>query len=165
MSARTLRVLGARLMALSCLVALVNGAPALRAAPKATNGVVRAASAYPMEETVRRLKADIAAKGIRFFTEIDQRLLAADAGIALHPSTLLIFGNPALGAQFMTSNPESGIDWPVRLLVFQDADGRVWVVYDDFPWIAQRHRITDREQQFGIASMVIASITSSVGGR
>jgi uncharacterized protein (DUF302 family) len=109
-----------------------------------------------------RLKADIAAKGIKFFSEIDESKLAADAGVKLNPSTLLVFGNPPLGTQFMTSNPNSGLDWPVRLLVIQDNSGAVWAVYTDFVWIAARHGITDRDDQFKMASMVIASITSSV---
>lgn len=126
------------------------------------NGVVRVKSAYGFKETIERLKADIAAKGIRFFSEIDQSKLAADAGISLHPSTLLIFGNPPLGTQFMTSNPNSGLDWPVRLLVIQDKAGAVWTVYTDFAWIAARHGIVNRAEQFKMAAMVIASITSSV---
>ena len=59
-----------------------------------------------MAEAIARIKADIAGKGIKFFMEIDQSKLAADAGIKLRPSTLLVFGNPPLGTQFITSNPE-----------------------------------------------------------
>jgi len=126
------------------------------------DGIVRIRSAYPFAETIARLKKDIADKGIKFFSETDQAQLAADAGIKLHPSTLLVFGNPPLGTQFMTSNANSGLDWPVRLLVVQDEKGEVWTVYTDFGWIARRHQITDREAQFKMASNVIASITSSV---
>lgn len=126
------------------------------------DGVVRVKSAYSFQETIARLKADIAAKGIMFFSEIDQSKLAASAGIKLNPSTLLVFGNPPLGTQFMTSNPNAGLDWPVRLLVIQDNAGAVWAVYSDFAWIAARHGITNRHEQFTMASMVIASITSSV---
>jgi uncharacterized protein (DUF302 family) len=129
------------------------------------DGIVRVRSAYPMAETVRRLREDIAAKGIRFFMEVDQAKLAADAGIALHPSTLLMFGNPPLGTQFMTSNPSAGLDWPVRLLVVQNADGDVWMLYTDFAWIARRHRISDRSTQFETATGVIASIIASAGKR
>jgi hypothetical protein len=75
------------------------------------NGVVRLKSAYAVDETVARLKQDVAAKGIKFFDEIDQSKLAAEAGIKLRPSTLLIFGNPPLGTQFITANPEAGLDW------------------------------------------------------
>src|SRR5262249_20619700 len=105
---------------------------------------------------------DIAAKGIRFFSEIDQTKLAADAGIKLDPSTLLVFGNPPLGTQFIAANPNAGLDWPARLLVTQDGSGAVWTVYTDFAWIAARHGIVNRTEQFKMASMVIASITSSV---
>jgi uncharacterized protein (DUF302 family) len=126
------------------------------------DGIVRVKSAYPMAESIARLKQDIAGKGITFFMEIDQTKLAADAGIKLHPSTLLVFGNPPLGTQFMTSNPNSGLDWPVRLLVVEDEKGQVWAVYTDFGWIARRHRIKDRDAQFKMASDVIASITSSL---
>ncbi len=129
---------------------------------KSEDGVVRIKSSYGFQDTITRLKADIAAKGIKFFSEIDQSKLAADAGIKLNPSTLLVFGNPPLGTQFMTSNPNAGLDWPVRLLVTQDSAGAVWTVYSDFAWIAARHGIVNRADQFKMASMVIASITSSV---
>jgi uncharacterized protein (DUF302 family) len=128
----------------------------------ADNGVVRVKSAYSVAETIERVKADIADKKIRFFAEIDQARLAGEAGIKLRPSTLLIFGNPPLGTQFLTANPDAGLDWPVRLLVVQDEQGAVWAVYTDFAWIARRYGISDREAQFAMASKVIASITSSV---
>ena len=131
---------------------------------KSNDGVVRANSAYGFQETVERLKKDIAAKGIRFFSEIDQSKLAAEAGIKLNPSTLLVFGNPPLGTQFITANPNAGLDWPVRLLVFQDDSGTVHTFYTDVTWIAARHGIVNRDEQFKMASMVIASITSSVSG-
>jgi len=129
------------------------------------DGLVKVKSAYGVEETVARLKADIAAKGIRFFESVDQSRLAADAGIALRPSTLLVFGNPPLGAQFLTSNPYAGLDWPVRVLVVQEASGDVVVAYTDFAWIARRHHIEDRQAQFAMASQVVESITSSVRPR
>jgi uncharacterized protein (DUF302 family) len=140
--------------------AAVAVAPAAQA--KSNDGVVRVKSTYGFAETIERLKKDIAGKGIMLFSEIDQSKLAADAGIKLNPSTLLVFGNPPLGTQFMTANPNSGLDWPVRLLVTQDNSGAVWTVYTDFAWIAARHGIVNRGDQFKMASMVIASITSSV---
>jgi uncharacterized protein (DUF302 family) len=143
-------------------VTLVMSALAAVPAQAAGNGIVKGKSAYSMAETIDRLKKDVAAKGIVFFAEIDQTKLAADAGIKLGPSTLLIFGNPALGSQFMTSNPQAGIDWPVRLLVIEDKNGQVWTVYNDFGYIARRHHISDRGAAFKMASEVIASITSSV---
>lgn len=97
-----------------------------------------------------------------FFSAVDQAQLAANAGIKLPPSTLLTFGNPALGSQFITSNPQAGLDWPVRLLVQQDGSGNVWAIYTEFGWIAIRHGITDRTEQFRTASGGVASITSTI---
>jgi uncharacterized protein (DUF302 family) len=142
--------------------ATVAVTPMIEASAKTSDGVVRVKSVYGFAETIERLKKDIAAKGIKFFSQIDQATLAAEAGIKLNPSTLLVFGNPPLGTQFMTSNPNAGLDWPVRLLVIQDNAGAVWTVYTDFAWIAARHGIVNRADQFKMASMVIASITSSV---
>jgi len=146
-------------------VVLAAAAPASGTSPDPTtagSGVVQVRSAYSMDETISRLKQDVASKGITFFTAIDQSKLAADARIPLHPSTLLIFGNPALGVQFITSSPVAGLDWPVRLLVYQDEAGAVWAAYTDFAWIARRHQITNRDAAFAKASEVIASITFSI---
>jgi uncharacterized protein (DUF302 family) len=129
------------------------------------DGIIKVKSAYPMAETIQKLKADIAGKGIKFFDEIDQAKLAGDAGIKLRPSTLLVFGNPPLGTQFITAKPDAGLDWPVRLLVFENEHGEVWLAYTDFAWIARRHGIRTRNDQFKMATNVIASITSSVAGK
>lgn len=126
------------------------------------DGIVRVRSAYSMDETIARIRADIAAKGILFFQAVDQAQLAAKAGITLRPSTLLEFGNPPLGAQFLTANANAGLDWPVRLLVSQDESGTVWAAWTDFAWIAKRHGITNRQAQFATATGVVESITSTV---
>lgn len=126
------------------------------------NGIVRVKSVYPFKETIDRIKQDVAAKGIMFFFAVDQSKLASEAGIKLKPSTLLVFGNPALGSQLITSNPNAGIDWPVRLLVTEDETSTVWTVYNDFQYIARRHDIMDRDAAFQKASEVITSVTSSL---
>jgi uncharacterized protein (DUF302 family) len=146
---------GLSLLMLFLVVAAVSAARA-----DSDDGIVRVRSAVPMAEAIRRIKADIAS--IKFFSEIDQSKLAADAGIRLRPSTLLVFGNPPLGTQFITSNPNAGLDWPVRLLLTQDDNGDVWAVWTDFGWIAKRHNISDRAAQFEMATKVVGSITSSI---
>lgn len=152
-----------RILRWSSAVLFVFALTVTSAAPsKAEDGIVKVKSAYALKETIERLKQDIAAKGIKFFSEIDQAKLAEDAGIKLRPSTLLVFGNPPLGTLFLTSNPNSGLDWPVRLLVIQDERGDVYAVYTDFDWIAKRHGITNRKEQFETANKVVASITSTV---
>src|SRR5215472_10899159 len=140
-----------------------SGAEGLKPTPSAS-GVIASKSAFDVGETVARLKKDIAAKGIVFFQEIDQAALAAKAGIELKPSVLLIFGNPPLGTQFITANPQAGLDWPVRMLVYRDDAGAVWVAYTDFDWIAKRHGVTMRDAQFHMATEVAASIAASVTG-
>lgn len=124
--------------------------------------VLQVKSRYGVDETVSRLKADIAAKGIRFFNEIDQAELGAGANIAIRPSRLLLFGNPPLGVQFLSANRFAGLDWPVRMLVIEEADGSVTVAWTDFAAIGKRYALKDREAQLKMASEVAASIASSV---
>lgn len=155
------------LVAAACLGAVVPtmgvaATPGLSLATAPAEGVVRVRSIYPIDETTTRIKADIAAKGIRFFNEIDQSQLATGAKIELRPSRLLLFGNPPLGVQFLTSNALAGLDWPVRMLVAEDADGAVWVAWTDFAYIGRRYGIADRDAALKMASEVSASIASSV---
>lgn len=149
----------------STLALLGTAAASAQTSTVGDDGLIQVRSAYGVDETIARIKRDIADKGILFFSAVDQSKLAADAGIKLPPSTLLTFGNPPLGAQFLTANPNSGLDWPVRLLVREDADGKVWAVYTDFGWIAQRHHISDRKEQFAKATSVVESITSTIRAR
>src|SRR5687767_658655 len=93
--------------------------PAHAATPVASapaQGVVKQRSDYGFDDTIVRLKADIAAKGIRFFDEIDHQKLGAGANLPIGRSTLLLFGNPPLGVQLLQANPLAGLDWPVRML-------------------------------------------------
>ena len=154
MSARIMQLCSAFLFAFAVMVS----SPTLAG----NDGVITVKSAFTIGETIERLKKDIADKGIKFFNEIDQSKLAADAGITLRPSVLLIFGNPPLGTQFITANAIAGLDWPVRLLVYENEKGEVWTAYTDFDWIARRHGIENRTDQFKMASSVITSITSSI---
>ena len=162
MHARTVSIASIAMFATLSSVLLVAKSTANRSAPPAfEDGIVRVKIDYPLPDAVRRMQQDIAAKGIVLFSTIDQAKLAADAGISLRPSTLLVFGNPALGSQFITAKAHAGLDWPVRVLVQEDESGQVWAVHSDFAWIARRHQINDREAAFKMASNVVASITSS----
>ena len=152
------------LLALSLSFAFVAPSTAQDRTPAVPqSGIVKIKSAYSVQETVARIKQDVAAKGITFFSEVDQQRLARDAGIEINPSTLLTFGNPPLGTLFIKANPLAGLDWPVRVLVLQDDKGDVWAAYTDFGWIAERHGVAGVDaDSFRKASGVIASITSSV---
>lgn len=151
--------------ALAGFAALPVTSPAPAGDLHPSDGVVTVASAYPLAETIARIRADVEAKGITWFAEIDQAGLGRAAGNDVLPSTLVLFGNPALGTTFVTANQKAGLDWPVRVLVYQTADGEVFAAYTDFGWIAKRHNITSRDAEFAMASKVIESVTSVVSGR
>jgi uncharacterized protein (DUF302 family) len=126
----------------------------------AADGVIRLRSAHGADETVARLKAAVASKGVRYFTAIDQGQLGVDANLPIGKSTLVLFGNPPLGIQFLQANRYAGLDWPVRMLVVEDADGAVWIAWTDFRYIAQRYHIANRDAQFKMASEVAGSIAA-----
>lgn len=134
--------------------------PAAQPAAAPAEGVVRLRSANGFDDTVARLKTDVQAKGIRFFDQIDQAALGAQADLKLGRSTLVLFGNPPLGVQFLQANPYAGLDWPVRMLVVEEPDGSVWVAWTDFDEISRRYRIADRQAQFKMASEVAQSIAT-----
>ena len=139
------------------------GAVAPQAAP--AQGVIRLKSANSFDETLVRLKADVQAKGIRFFDAIDQSGLGAQVNLKTGRSTLVLFGNPPLGVQFLQSNPYAGLDWPVRMLVVEEGDGSVWVAWSDFGFVRQRYAISDKDAQFKMAGEVAASIASAAASR
>ncbi len=142
---------------------LQAASPAPIAAP--AEGIIRLKSANGFDETIARLKADVAGKGVRLFDLIDQAALGAQAGLKTGRSTLVIFGNPPLGVQFIQANPYAGIDWPVRMLVTEEADGTVWVAWTDFATVARRYRIDTLAPQFRMASEVAASIATAATTR
>lgn len=139
--------------------ALAGPETALATAP--AKGVIRIRSDKSFDATVAAIKADVAAKGIKFFDEIDQAALGAGADLKIRRSTLVLFGNPPLGVQFLQSNPYAGLDWPVRMLVLEDQDGGVWIAWTDFNWIADRYGIDDKPTQLKMASEVAASIATA----
>lgn len=126
------------------------------------DGVITVESRYSVNETVKRIKGNVAEKGIKLFGDIDQAALGNAAGNKVRPSRLILFGNPALGTTFITAKPLSGLDWPVRVLVYQAKDGSVKVAYTDFGWIAHRYGIKNRQKEFKMATEVIRSVTASV---
>jgi len=105
------------------------------------DGLVTVASKYPVRETLDRLEADLKAKSITVFARIDHAAGAASVAMPLRPTELLIFGNPKAGTPLMQSNQTIGIDLPLKILAWQDADGKVWLTYNDPRWLAGRHRL------------------------
>ena len=145
------------------MLAATGLAPA-KAAKLSGDGLVRLESKNSVDETVARAKSKVALLGVMLFNDIDQAALAKGAGTTLNPSHLILFGNPPLGIQFLTAEPFSGIDWPVRMLVLQDSAGKVWIAYTDFAWIAKRHGIKNRDAQLKMASAVAGMIAAYAAG-
>ena len=103
------------------------------------DGLTRVLSGFGAKETMDRLEAAVTAKGLTVFARIDHAAGAAAVGMPLRPTELLIFGNARGGTPLMEANQSAGIDLPLKALVHQDAEGKVWLSYNNPSWIAQRH--------------------------
>ena len=103
------------------------------------NGLVSVQSHVSARETLDRLLAALAARKLTVFANVDHAAGAASVGLPLRPTTVVIFGNPKGGTPLMQDQQSAGIDLPLKALVWEDADGKVWFTYNDPAWIAQRH--------------------------
>jgi uncharacterized protein (DUF302 family) len=106
------------------------------------DGIVNTRSPLPLADTVERLSRLIGAAGATLFGVIDQSCEAEQAGLTLRDTKLLIFGNPAAGTPVMAAAPLAALDLPLKILVWQDDDGVVWMTYLDAAWLAARHGLT-----------------------
>ena len=111
----------------------------------ATNmgGVVMIASRYGFADTGARLRSEIERRKLTLFLAIDQQQEAQRVGLELRPTTLLLFGNPAAGTRVMQASPEAAIDLPLKILVWEDEAGQVWVAVNDGAYLLQRHHLAD----------------------
>ncbi len=103
------------------------------------NGLIRRASPYPVSETIDRLESVLRSKGIKIFLRIDHSDEAKKAGLTLRPMQLLIFGTPKSGTPLMQAAPSIGLDLPMKVLVWQDAQAHVWISWNDPEYVVQRH--------------------------
>ncbi len=105
----------------------------------ADNGIVNRPSNHSVDETVERLKGILHAKGVTLFAVIDHSGEAEKAGLTMPPTKLVIFGNPKSGTPLMLAVPSSAIDLPLKILVSQDASGKVWISYNSAAYLEKRH--------------------------
>jgi uncharacterized protein (DUF302 family) len=105
----------------------------------ATDGLITIASSFAAKQTMDRLEAETKARGMTVFARVDHAAGAAEAGLPLRPTEVLIFGNARAGTPLMQAAQTIGIDLPLKALVFEDAAGKVWLSYNDPRWLAQRH--------------------------
>lgn len=109
-------------------------------------GLTTIASRFGPKETMDRLEAEIRAKGMTVFARIDHAAGAAEAGLELRPTKLIIFGNARGGTPFMEASQTAGIDLPLKALVWQDGAGKTWLSYNEPSWIVQRHGLGIRAE-------------------
>src|SRR3989442_12487062 len=112
----------------------------------ATDGLSTLPSAFGPGETMDRLEAEVKARGMTVFARIDHAAGAAQAGLWLPPTEVLIFGNARAGTPLMQSNPSIGIDLPLKVLVWEDASGKVWLSYSEPKWLGARHGLGEQTQ-------------------
>ena len=107
------------------------------------NGLVAVASHYSVEETVNRLKAAFAEKGMQIFAVIDHSSEAEKVGLTMRPTKVVIFGSPKGGTPLMVASPSLAIDLPLKALVAEDAEGKVSVTYNDPEYLKERHGVPE----------------------
>lgn len=105
------------------------------------NGIVRAPSRLSVDETVARLRGILQAKGVKLFTVVDHSGEAASAGLKMPNTKLLIFGNPKAGTPLMLASPSVALDLPLKILVSEDAGGKVWISYNAPAYLQARHNL------------------------
>jgi uncharacterized protein (DUF302 family) len=122
-------------------------------------GLTTIASSFGPKETMDRLEAEISAKGMKLFARIDHGAGAADAGLELRPTNLIIFGNARGGTPLMQASQTSGIDLPLKALVWQDAAGKTWLSYNEPSWIVQRHGLGVRAESVDNVAAALSAIS------
>ncbi len=121
----------------------------------AADGLTTARSSLGPKDTMDRLQAAVMAKGMTVFARIDHAAAAAEAGLSLRPTELLIFGNAKAGTPLMQSTQTIGIDLPLKALVWQDGSGNTWLSCNDPRWLAKRHAL-DHEAEATVSAMTAA---------
>jgi uncharacterized protein (DUF302 family) len=121
----------------------------------AADGLKTIRSSRAPKDTMNRLKAAVTAKGMTIFGRIDHAAGAAEVGLSLRPTELLIFGNAKVGTPLMQSIQTIGSDLPLKALVWQDGSGNTWLSYNDPSWLAKRHGL-DHEVEATVRAMAAA---------
>ena len=116
-------------------------------AASANNGIVNKPSKRSVEQTVEALTNILKSKGIAVFALIDHSGEAEKVGLKMRPTKLLIFGNPKAGTPLMLASPSVAVDLPLKLLVWEDAQGKVWVSYNSPEYLRERHGLPQELMQ------------------
>jgi uncharacterized protein (DUF302 family) len=106
-------------------------------------GIVQLSSPHTVEQTLQRLQAALATRGLQVFAFVDHSGEAAKVGMKMRPTKLLIFGSPKAGTPLMIAAPSLAIDLPLKALVWEDEEGKVWVSYNSPEYLQKRHQLPD----------------------
>jgi len=106
-----------------------------------TNGIIDVPSNHSVDATVEKLKAILAAKSVTLFALVDHSGEAEKIGLTMPPTKLLIFGSPRAGTPLMQAAPSIAIDLPLKILVWEDTAGKVWVSYNAPGYLRERHGV------------------------
>ncbi len=107
--------------------------------PAANRGIVDRPSNHSVEQTIKGPENILQSKGVTLFAVIDHSGEAAKVGMKMRPTKLLIFGSPKAGTPLMLAAPSSAIDLPLKILIWKDAQGKVWVSYNSTAYLQERH--------------------------
>ena len=105
------------------------------------NGIVTIPGHRSVDETVQKLQEVLQSKGVKLFALVDHSGEAKKAGMQMPPTKLLVFGNPKAGTPLMIASPSIAIDLPLKILVSEDPDGKVWVSYNAPAYLQARHAL------------------------
>jgi uncharacterized protein (DUF302 family) len=129
------------------------------------DGLITVASKYSVRDSLDRLEAEAKAKGLLVFARINHGAGAASVAMQLRPTEVLIFGGPKGGTPLMQSNQTIGIDLPLKMLGWQDADGKVRLAYNDPRWLARRHRLAaDLDASVDALATLLANLAKAAAG-
>lgn len=107
------------------------------------NGIIDKPGNHSVDETAEKLQAILRFKGIALFALVDHSGEAAKAGMKMRPTKLLIFGNPKAGTPLMQASPSIAIDLPLKILIWEDAAGKVWASYNSPTYLRERHHLPE----------------------
>jgi uncharacterized protein (DUF302 family) len=127
-------------------------------------GLTTVPSHFAPKETIDRLETEISERGMKVFARIDHAAGAAEIGLTLRPTELIIFGNARGGTPLMQPNQTVGIDLPLKALVWQDAAGKTLISYNEPSWIAQRHGVANAEAVVSKMTDLLGAITATAAG-
>src|SRR6266404_3599491 len=127
-------------------------------------GLTSIRSSFGPKETMDRLQAEIRAQGMTVFARIDHAAGAAEVGLTLAPTELIIFGNARGGTPLMQSAQTVGIDLPLKALVWEDASGKTWISYNEASWIAQRHNVANAEPVVSKMAAALSAMSKAAAG-